>query len=539
VPADDPPPNTAPGERQDRAGPEATPPQTPTAAVLQLLFERAPEIITLTDGNGHQVMVNPAAERLLGVAPPDESPFDGRVFIHPDDLPRIVGQREAMESRPIGDVLVPAFRYRVRAGSGEWRWLETVWADMRDVPELGGRVAFSRDVTDAEQRAQALLESEARLAALVASFRGGAFIEDAHGCVLLANDRLDALFDTPAIPGELVGAGRDELLNRLAGATVEPRRLVDAARHASDSYQELGLELRSRRWLDLEVIPINADGQHYGRLWLFHDTTIRRRAEQQQQRLFAMEQQARRDAQLQAEQLQSFDRLRNDFVARVSHELRTPLTAIASASELLLSDPAASAAELRQHLGIIQRNAERLRMMIEDVLLVGRLDAGVLTLERRPLSFPDLVRDAVARLEPVAAAAAVTVTVDAPEHGSIVADDRRLQDVVENLLANAIKYAGNGTEVLVRLVSDQVHRRWTLSVRDHGPGLPPELGDAVFDRFVRGADAERANTPGSGLGLAIVKGIVELHGGAVDARDVDGGGAEFSCTLPVGAASPP
>jgi signal transduction histidine kinase len=280
----------------------------------------------------------------------------------------------------------------------------------------------------------------------------------------------------------------------------------------------------------VEVVPIRADGQDFGRLWLFHDTTARRRAEQQRQHLLDLEQQARRDAELQAERLQAYDRLRNEFVARVSHELRTPLTSIASASELLLSDDSAPEESVRQRLEIVRRNAERLRGMIEDLLLVGRLDAGMLTLERRRVGLPALVRDAVTQLSPGAEARDVALVVEAPADGLIEADPRRLREVVENLLGNAVKFTDPGTEVVVRVAP--AGGGWVLSVRDHGPGIPPALRSHIFERFVRSTDADRRGTPGAGLGLAIVKGIVSLHGGSVSAYDAPGGGAVFECFLP-------
>src|SRR5512142_3388318 len=303
-------------------------------------------------------------------------------------------------------------------------------ADLRDVPEVGGRVTFSRDVTEAEQRAQALRESRARLDALVASLRAGAMVEDAEGTVILANDLLLAGFGIPGNAAAVVGRPREEVLAVLAGALLDSSVLLAAARETADAHRGLACQLRSGTWFDVEVVPIRADGQDFGRLWLFHDTTARRRAEQQRQHLLELEQQARRDAELQTERLQAYDRLRNEFVASVSHELRTPLTSIASASELLLSDDSAPEESVRQRLEIVRRNAERLRAMIEDLLLVGRLDAGMLTLERRPVALPALVRDAVAQLSPAAEARDVTLVVEAPAGGVIEADPRRLQEVV-------------------------------------------------------------------------------------------------------------
>lgn len=517
---------SGPAPTSGSSGPSAT----PTGDVLRLLFERAPEIITLTDPEGRQIYVNEAAEHLLGVGPSNGHPFDGRIYVHPDDRPRLAAHRQVLDQRTSADEPAPAFRFRVRAASGEWRWLEMVLADMSDVPEVGGRVAFSRDVTEAEARAQALVESDARLEALIASFRGGAFVESADGQVLLVNQGLTELGGSQVTAEDLVGRASDELLADLGRAVTEPDALVRAAQDATREHVDLELELRSGRWLDVEVIPIVAHGTSFGRLWLFHDATPRRQAELQQQWVLDRERGARRDAEVQTERLKAYDHLRNEFVARVSHELRTPLTSIASASELLLSDRSELTPEARQHLDIIRRNADRLRDMVEDLLLVGRLDAGMITLEPQAVSLPDIVQDALRHVEDAARRRDVALVVEGPRDGTIVADARRLTEVIDNLLGNAVKFTNPGTEVVVSLSrQDDV---WSVTVRDHGPGIQPELRDAVFDRFVRSADADRRGTPGSGLGLAIVKGIVALHGGTVSVSDAPGGGAVFACILP-------
>jgi PAS domain S-box-containing protein len=328
--------------------------------VLRVLFERAPEIITVTNNDGRQLLVNPEARRLLGITPSGDGPYDGWPHVHPDDVPALLAVRQYFHSNAVRAEPPPPVRYRVRDAGGAWRWLEMAVADLRDVPEVEGLVAFSRDVTEAEQRAQALRESRARLDALVASLRAGAMVEDAEGTVILANDLLLAGFGIPGNVAVVVGRSRDEALAVLAGALLDSSALLAAAREPADVHRDLECELRSGTWFDVEVVPIRADGQDFGRLWLFHDTTARRRAEQQRQHLLDLEQQARRDAELQAERLQAYDRLRNEFVARVSHELRTPLTSIASASELLLSDDSAPEESVRQRLEIVRRNAERL-----------------------------------------------------------------------------------------------------------------------------------------------------------------------------------
>jgi signal transduction histidine kinase len=281
--------------------------------------------------------------------------------------------------------------------------------------------------------------------------------------------------------------------------------------------------------VSVEVIPIREHDTDYGCLWLFVDATARRDEERRQRALLELEQQARRAAEEQTVRLEAYDRLRNDFVAGVSHELRTPLTAIASASELLLSDPDVPEGA-RGNLAIIGRNADRLRSMVEDLLLVGRLDAGMLTLEATDVRAAPLLAEAADAFTTTAQRRSVTVRVDVPDDLVVWADRRRLTEIAENLIGNAVKFTAPGSEVLVR--ADRADGRWFLEVVDQGPGIPADQRELIFERFVRTPEAERAGTPGAGLGLAIVKGLVGLHGGTVSVHDAPGGGTIVRCEMP-------
>lgn len=526
----------------ETSGPErdgSAPVVMPVAPVLEVLFERAPEIITITDAEGRQQMVNAAGLRLLGFDESFRTPPDGRLFVHPDDRDRIAAHRtHLLEQRDRGEPPDPAeaVRYRVRASSGEWRWLETVVADLHDVPEVRGRVAFSRDVTESEQRAQALLESQARLDALVASFRGGAFVEDAAGSVLFANDHLTDMFAIDGPASRLVGSTRQELLALMGGELVGPAPLESLVDRDDQRSTDVSLALRSGREVSVEVIVIRECDTDFGRLWLFVDATARRDEERRQRALLELEQQARRAAEDQAVRLEAYDRLRNDFVAGVSHELRTPLTAIASASELLLSDPDVPEGA-RGHLAIIGRNADRLRSMVEDLLLVGRLDAGMLTLEATEIRVAPLLAEAADAFTATAERRSVAIRVDAPGDLVVWADRRRLTEIAENLIGNAVKFTAPDTEVLVS--AGRADIGWFLEVADQGPGIPADQRKSVFERFVRTPEAERAGTPGAGLGLAIVKGLVGLHGGGVSVHDAPGGGTVVRCEMPAGPGTRP
>ena len=167
--------------------------------------------------------------------------------------------------------------------------------------------------------------------------------------------------------------------------------------------------------------------------------------------------------------------------------------------------------------------------MVENLLLARRLDAGMLALDLAEVRVDSLIEEVTALLRPVALQRQVRIVVRSAAF-TATADRERLADIVENLVDNAVKYTRRGTDVTV--TASAAPGGWMIAVADHGPGIPPQQRQAVFERFVRAADAERDGTLGSGLGLAIAKGLVELHGGAIEVGDAPGGGAVFSCRFP-------
>ncbi|MFF3305150.1 ATP-binding protein [Streptomyces sp. NPDC001741] len=229
------------------------------------------------------------------------------------------------------------------------------------------------------------------------------------------------------------------------------------------------------------------------------------------------------------------------FVADASHELRTPLASIRGYAELTRRGRENAGPDTRHALGRIESEAERMTGMVEDLLLLARLDAG------RPLSYEStdlspLVIDAVsdARVADRAPDGASGAThhwrLELPDVPTTVrADATRIQQVLVNLLANARTHTPPGTTVTVRVRQARREVPWvTLEVQDDGPGIPPELQPRVFERFARG-DASRSRHAGStGLGLAIVQAVVAAHGGLVEVRSVPGN-TVFAVHLPADA----
>jgi signal transduction histidine kinase len=231
----------------------------------------------------------------------------------------------------------------------------------------------------------------------------------------------------------------------------------------------------------------------------------------------------------------STEQQRAQFLAVVSHEMRTPLTSIISFSELLRGEADGLSPDGLRFLGVIERNADRLLRLIDDLLLLNRLEAGGLPLEVVEISLPDLAAEAIKSAAPVAAKSGVTIHLDVGDGPHVFGDPRRLTQVLDNLIGNAVKFSH--VDGLVRVRLRYVRGSWRIDVSDTGIGIPAEEAARLFGLFVRGSNARVAGLPGSGLGLAIVESLVGMHGGHVKVESVLDEGSTFSVFLPVHAAA--
>ncbi len=233
--------------------------------------------------------------------------------------------------------------------------------------------------------------------------------------------------------------------------------------------------------------------------------------------------------------LRELDQAKADFIATVSHELRTPLTSISGYLEMLQDGDAGALPDTAvAMLSIIDRNATRLRNLIEDLLTQSRIDAGRLRLELSTVQLRPLLQSVITAMAPLASASDVKLQLGAPEDPlSVQADPQQLEQVFTNLISNALKFTPAGGSVQVSLLpaDDGV----LIEVRDTGMGIPPDEYPNLFTRFFRASNAAEAALPGTGLGLAIVQEIVHRHGGAVDIESELGVGTTLTVWLPAAA----
>src|SRR6266849_3449792 len=228
-----------------------------------------------------------------------------------------------------------------------------------------------------------------------------------------------------------------------------------------------------------------------------------------------------------AERTASNSRLRR-FVADASHDLRTPLTSIRGYSEMLRRGAGESRSDAELARRRIEEESIRMTGLVDDMLVLARLDQGR-PLEQEPVDLQAIATDAVADARAVAPQRQITLT--APGPVVVQGDDLRLRQVVGNLVRNAIVHTPPQTPIDVTLSTEDSVAR--LMVVDHGPGLPAEDVDRIFEPFYRADPSRSRDSGGAGLGLSIVSAVVTAHGGHVKVRETDGGGATFEVELPL------
>ncbi|SHF64766.1 PAS/PAC sensor signal transduction histidine kinase [Loktanella atrilutea] len=224
-------------------------------------------------------------------------------------------------------------------------------------------------------------------------------------------------------------------------------------------------------------------------------------------------------------------RAKDELVATVSHELRTPLTSIKGALGLIRSGVAGELTDkIRDLLDIAYRNADRLVLIVNDILDLEKLAAGQMDYDMERQDLIQTLKEAIAANEAFATRFGVTIRLIAEDDSAFVCYDAdRIHQVMTNLISNACKFSPTGTDIEVRVDSDE--EKLHVSVTDKGIGIPADALETIFDRFTQVGKASRSRQGGTGLGLSIVKGIVESHGGTVDLSSIEGQGTTVTITL--------
>lgn len=232
-----------------------------------------------------------------------------------------------------------------------------------------------------------------------------------------------------------------------------------------------------------------------------------------------------------AAQIEQHEKMRREFVANVSHELRSPLTSMQGFIEALLDGKDKTPEDRTRYLDIVHRETMRLIRLVNGLLDLSRIEAGTIRLKMEALDLPRIIANVLTKYRPILAERNLRLIKKLPPALPIIkGDGDRIQQVLNNLLDNAIRYSDSGGEIVITVeeTADSVK----ISVEDHGKGIPAEELPYVWDRFYKVDKARPRDAEGTGLGLAIARQIVEQHGGRVEALSVPQQGSRFSFSLP-------
>jgi PAS domain S-box-containing protein len=526
-------------------------------ARVRLLSELAPVGIARTDDAGACAYVNERWCALNGQLAADILGTPWLEAVHPGDVTRV--RQEWVRARAAGSELRTDFRLRRHAGQPLWvHAAVTAVPDQADLP-CGFMVALTNVTARkrAEQERDRLLAAEhaavrdltdqtERLNSLLAAAIPGVLVLDERNVIVQANQSLCDLLGIEEPPAKLTGASGKQLRGVIARTFVDPQEVqAQMARRNAARQRVEGLRFACTdgRMLECDYWPVFASGHYRGGLVLLWDMTERAAREQERDRRLEAElasrhaaEDARRQLSEQNDELRELDELKTRFLATVSHELRSPLTSIVSYAELIRDEGGLSPMAAR-FLDVVSRNAERITKLVGDLLLLSRIEAGMIPLDLAPVSVAEVVAEAVAAAAPGAAQGGVGLDGAVPDGPPVLADRSRLVQVIDNLIANAVKFTDEGGRVRVTAAADG--QEWRIDVQDSGIGIPPAEIGHLFDRFFRASNATTAGRPGSGLGLSIVKEVAELHGGRVEVTSTLGSGTTFHLFLPVTVGSPP
>jgi signal transduction histidine kinase len=258
------------------------------------------------------------------------------------------------------------------------------------------------------------------------------------------------------------------------------------------------------------------------------DNTTQRLLQEELQKLLESERIARQDAEIAQRDAEASDRSKDQFIAVVTHELRSPLNVILGWTHLLRTGHLEDE-QYVQGLETLERNAQDLARLVEDLLDIARVREGRIQLDLQRINMSELVEESLKEFQPMARDGKIECHIDVECEAFVNADAGRLRQIVTNLLSNSVKFTPPGGSIWVILQCDETHARF--EVRDNGRGIAPEFLPKVFHCFQQ---QKLAQAGGLGLGLSIVRSLVERHGGTVEAHsDGVGQGATFIVELPL------
>jgi PAS domain S-box-containing protein len=499
------------------------------ANVLQTILSASVDHIYIFDRAGRYQYVSRGGATVMGLQPED---FVGKTWQELNFSPELVETMHQLDAHrtavmATGQPMTVEAKYTT---SNQIYYYEYILAPLQTSTQtIKGVIAVSRDITERKQTEEILRTSEERFQAFMAHSPASAWITDAAGQIIYLSPTYFRTFQLPT--GSLIGKTVFELYDaEIAEQFLENIRTVAKTNQVVETIEVAPRPNGTMGDFLVYKFPIaNLSGQPLiGGVAI--DITERRRVEEEREELLLREQAARETA-------ETANRIKDEFLAVLSHELRTPLNPILGWTSLLRNG------KLNEHqkaiaLETIERNAKLQTQLIGDLLDISRILQGKLTLNITPVNLAATIAAAKETVRLAAEAKSIEIHTEfAPGVKPFMGDSSRLQQVVWNLLTNAVKFTPVGGQVNVKL--ETVGSYAQIQVIDTGKGIDAEFLPYVFDTFRQADSATTRKFGGLGLGLAIVRHIVEMHGGTVFADSGgEGQGATFTVELPLMISTP-
>lgn len=488
------------------------------------LAENIDAVFWIVDFPNRQISyVSPAYERLWGLNP--ESLYASQQAwvnsIHPEE--RVSIERAFQEKAAEGKF---DEEYRIILPDGTVRWVRDRCFPLKDDSGMIYRLTgITEDITDRKQAEAALQQSESRYRYLADAIPQLVWTCNADGFTDYANQRL---CDYTGLNAEqALGVG---WLSKVHPDDAQMARQVWQTAVATGTFYQHEYRFRratdgSYRWHLVLGLPVKDEPgrvvKWFGTCTDVHD---RKELEVERDRILQLEKSARAE-------LERTNRIKDEFLAVLSHELRSPLNPILGWTKLLQTRKF-DAVKTTEALAIIERNAKLQIQLIDDLLDIAKILRGKLSLNAAPVNLKILIEAAIDTVQTAAAAKSILMHSLLPNIGQVSGDAVRLQQIVWNILSNAIKFTPNGGKVEIRL--DRVDDRAQIEVSDTGKGIKSDFLPHIFESFCQEDASVTRKHGGLGLGLAIVYSLVELHGGTIVADSSgEGQGATFTVKLPL------
>jgi PAS domain S-box-containing protein len=496
---------------------------TEDAERLRVTLASIGDGVISTDDHGRVAFVNPVAEALTGWKETDArgKPLS-EVFRIVNELTGLPAENPVERVLREGITLGLANHTMLIARDGRATAIDDSAAPIRDAQgNIRGVVFVFRNVTERRK----LEVAAGRLAAIVESSDDGIISKSLDGIITTWNASAERIFGyaaTEAIGQPISILAPKDHLDEMPDILARIRRGQRIDHFETIRCRKDGTRIH----VSVSISPIrNEHNEVIGASKTVRDITERLRAEEQLQALLLAEQSARAEA-------ERANRMKDEFLATVSHEIRTPLNAILGWAHLLRTGQLTTS-ETQEALDIIERNTRDQARIIEDILDMSRIVSGKIALDFGPVELQSVIEAALATVRPAAEAKGIILDSELDSTtGPVLGDAGRLQQVVWNILSNAIKFTPKAGRVELRL--SRVGSNIVTSITDTGVGIGSDLLPYVFDRFRQADSSSRRIHGGLGLGLAIAKQLVDLHGGQITVSSSgEGKGSRFVVALPV------